>query len=162
MLLKRDTKQRVARTQAGGMFGGNFMLYRKADIFIDLDLEDAKGADGSEAKPINSFDTLFADDEVECTCQAICCDKIVVKVKGTVPESMQNARIIFDGKNRDYAGNLVIVPWGETLELKAQSIHKANKDSGLQSRPAWARELKQGCTAATSSSNRRAPRGRVN
>lgn len=132
MLLKRDTKQRVARTQSGGMFGGNFMLYRKADIYIDLDLEDADGADGSEAKPINSFDTLFADDEVECTCQAICCDKIVVKVKGAVPEATQDARVVFDGKNRDYAGNLVIVPWGETLELKAQSIHKANKDSGLQ------------------------------
>lgn len=119
MLLKRDTKQRVARTQAGGMFGGNFMLYRKADIYIDLDrkLAEKDIADGSEKYPINNFDTLFDDDELECTCQNICCDKIVVRVKGKLKGPVE-------GIERNYAGNLVIIPWEDKQELRMQKTIK--------------------------------------
>lgn len=102
-LLRRDTRMRIARTEAGGMHGGLFQLYRRADIYIDLDAEN--NGDGSEASPLNSFEALIADDEVECTCRALCCDKIVVRVKGTLAAPV-------DGKGRDYGGNLAVLPWG--------------------------------------------------
>ena len=125
MLLRRDTRQRIARTQAGGMLG-RFMLYRKADIYIDLDKDKVpEDADGSEESPLNSFAALFEDDEVECTCRNICCDKIVVRVKGELKD-------MIDGQNRDYAGNLVVLPWQGKLELKVESRPHAAKGAHLQ------------------------------
>ena len=107
-LLRRDTRMRIARTAAGGMHGGMFQLYRRADIYIDLDAENS--GDGSEARPLNSFEALIADDEVECTCRALCCDKIVVRVKGTLAAPV-------DGNGRDYGGNLAVLPWGAGAQI---------------------------------------------
>lgn len=112
-LLRRDTRMRIARTEPGGMHGGLFQLYRRADIYIDLDADN--GGDGSEASPLNSFEALIADDEVECTCRALCCDKIVVRVKGTLSAPV-------DGKGRDYAGNLAVLPWGAGVELAQRFV----------------------------------------
>ena len=112
-LLRRDTRMRIARTAAGGMHGGLFQLYRRADIYIDLDAED--NGIGSEASPLNSFEALIADNEVECTCRALCCDKIVVRVKGTLAAPV-------DGNGRDYGGNLAVLPWGAGVELAQRFV----------------------------------------
>lgn len=129
MLLRRDTKMRVNRTHPGGMYGGSFMLVRKADIYIDLNA--VESGDGSAEAPINSFDVLFADDEVECTCRALCCDKIVVKVKGDLPAD-DAATVIINGQGRDYAGNLVITPWGDACTLQAKATYQAKAGEKLE------------------------------
>jgi len=115
MLLQRAKFMRVTKTQAGGMYGGKFLLYKNVDIYMDLSSE--TDGDGSESNPINSFDTLFGDDELECTCQALCCDKITVRVRGEIPENSDDATGI-DGNDRNYIGNLVIRPWGESETLQ--------------------------------------------
>ena len=117
----------IMRASRGALHGGRKQLYPKKTIWVDAAAEEQ--GDGSAKKPLQSLDDVLADDTLECVCQALCCDKYTVRVKGavsvevnaTASSSAEDAVTVVDGHGRDYAQRLVIRPWGdsERLQLKA-------------------------------------------
>ena len=117
----------VMRASRGALHGDRRRLYPKKTIWVDPAAE--AGGDGSAMKPLKSLDDVLADDTLECVCQALCCDKYTVRVKGpvsvttddTVTTGAEDVITLVDGHERDYARHLVIRPWSNTgrLALKA-------------------------------------------
>lgn len=108
-------------------------LYPKRTIWVDQDA--GSSGDGSHGKPLNDIKQVFEDDALECVCQALCCDRIPVCVKGTlrlsvsgdnVTASLSDIANLIDGKNRHYNRALEIRPWadGGRVRLEVQvSLH---------------------------------------
>ena len=72
----------IMRASRGALHGGRKQLYPKKTIWVDAAAEEQ--GDGSAKKPLQSLDDVLADDTLECVCQALCCDKYTVRVKGAV------------------------------------------------------------------------------
>lgn len=115
----QNWKMPLARTQSGGNYG-LFPLFPNRPIYLDFDA--ITSGIGTAASPINSLATLFADDNLECVCQELCCNKITVKIKGTFANAGGENEIAVDGLNRDYAGNLVIEPWNTSCILNGSTV----------------------------------------
>jgi len=101
--------------------GNRRQLYRNRVIWVDYGA--AENGDGTRGNPLDSLDAVFDDDEVECTCRALCCDEIVVRVKGAIGETLDKlpeSMLAVDGKGRDYAGRLRIRPWDDGGRISAK------------------------------------------
>lgn len=120
----------LARTQSGGNYGA-FQLFPDQPIYLDFDAEN--DGSGTEASPINSFNTLFADDDLECLCQSLCCNKITVKIKGTFKNSGDLDELAVEGNSRDYSGNLVIEPWQTDCILNGLTVITASENTMIDS-----------------------------
>lgn len=127
---KQNWRMPIARTQSGGNHGA-FQLFPDQPIYLDFDA--AAGGDGSAENPINSFEVLFADDDLECTCRALCCNKITVKIKGTYKNSGELSELAVNGRGRDYYGNLVIEPWEAACVLNGLTTIVASEDTLVES-----------------------------
>ena len=118
----------IMRASRGALHGDCKQLYPKKTIWVDP-ATDVTDGDGSALKPLKSLDDVLADDTLECICQALCCDKYTVRVKGpisvttddTITTSAEDVVTLVDGHDRDYASHLIVRPWSDSgrLALKA-------------------------------------------
>lgn len=126
---RQDWKMPLARTQAGGNYG-KFQLFPDRPIHLDFGAE--PGGDGTAEKPINSFDTLFSDDGLECLCRSLCCNKITVKVRGVFKNSGLLDELAVEGRGRDYYGNLVIEAWDGFCTMQGRTVIEAAENTRIE------------------------------
>lgn len=110
-------------------------LYPRRTIWLDASRADTDNrtlpdGDGTHARPLRNWATLFADDTLACVCNHLCADHIPVRIRGPVqwrPDHTDTGTItLVDGNGRDYNRRLLLRPWADGTRLRVTATLKAS------------------------------------